>query len=66
MLHSSLLRLKEYCEQEQFKGWDPYDGLNSRLFQVLPFFKHSALCRLVVIQGFKRCPVNLRRVAMVP
>ena len=66
MLHSSLLRLKEYCEQEQFKGWDPYDGLNSRLFQALPFFKHSALCRLVVIQGFKRCPVNLRRVAMVP
>ncbi len=58
--------LKEYCEAEQFKGWDPYDGLNSRLFQVLPFLKHSAICRLVMIQGFKRCPVNLRRLFMVP
>lgn len=58
--------LKNYCEREQFKGWDPYDGLNSRLFQSLPLLKKSALCRLVMIQGFKRCPFNLRRLAMVP
>lgn len=60
------IALKGYCEAEGFKGWDPYDGLNSRIFQALPFFKHSALCRLVMIQGFKRCPVNLRRLALVP
>lgn len=58
--------LKNYCEREQFKGWDPYDGLNSRLFQSLPLLKKSALCRLVMIQGFKRCPFNLRCLAMVP
>lgn len=58
--------LREYCESEHYKGWDPYDGLNSKIFQALPFFKKSALCRLVVIQGFKRCPFNLRRIAMVP
>ena len=63
---SSFKQLKSYCEKEQFKGWDPYDGLNSKIFQALPFFKNSALCRLVVIQGFKRCPFNLRRIAMVP
>lgn len=63
---NSFLILKKYCEKEHFKGWDPYDGLNSRLFQIIPFFKKSALCRLIVIQGFKRCPVNLRRLAMVP
>lgn len=63
---NSFSKLKAYCEKEQFKGWDPYDGLNSRIFQSLPFFKNSALCRLVVIQGFKRCPFNLRRIAMVP
>ncbi len=63
---ASFQRLKQYCESEGFKGWDPYDGLNSRLFQALPLLKHSALCRLVVIQGFKRSPVNLRRLAMVP
>ena len=63
---NSFKQLRSYCEKEQFKGWDPYDGLNSKIFQALPFFKNSALCRLVVIQGFKRCPFNLRRIAMVP
>lgn len=62
----SFKRLKSYCEKEHYKGWDPYDGLNSKLFQALPFFKKSALCRLVVIQSFKRSPVNLRRIALVP
>ena len=63
---NSFRLLKEYCENEGFKGWDPYDGLNSKVFQALPFLKKSAICRLVVIQGFKRCPVNLRRLALVP
>lgn len=62
----SFLKLKEYCEKEKFKGWDPYDGLNSKIFQALPFLKHSAICRLVMIQGFKRLPFNLRKLAMVP
>lgn len=62
----SFLLLKGYCEEDHFKGWDPYDGLNSRLFQALPLLKNSALCRLVMIQGFKRCPFNLRRMALVP
>ena len=62
----SFFKLKSYCEKEQFKGWDPYDGLNSRVFQALPFFKNSALCRLIVIQGFKRCPFNLRPLSLVP
>lgn len=61
-----LLKLKEYCEAEGFKGWDPYDGLNSRIFQGIPFLKRLSLCRLVVIQGFKRFPINLRSLAMVP
>lgn len=65
-LIDSFFSLKNYCEQEHFKGWDPYDGLNSRVFQALPLLKKSALCRLVVIQGFKRCPFNLRRMALVP
>lgn len=59
-------RLRTYCESQHFKGWDPYDGLNSKVFQAIPFLKKSDLCRLVVIQGFKRCPVNLRPIALVP
>lgn len=62
----SFLALKKYCEKEHFKGWDPYDGLNSRLFQAMPLLKRFALCRLLVIQGFKRMPVNMRRLALVP
>ncbi len=66
LILDSLKSLKSYCESEQFKGWDPYDGLNSKLAHwVLPL-KHSAILRLCVIQGFKRCPVNLRRLALVP
>ena len=33
---NSFRLLKEYCENEGFKGWDPYDGLNSKVFQALP------------------------------
>ena len=65
-LVDSLTRLKLYCEAEDFKGWDPYDGLNSKLASAMLPLRHSAILRLCVIQGFKRCPVNLRRIAMVP
>lgn len=51
--------LREYCEAEGYKGWDPYDGLNSVLFQATPL-KRSKLARLAWIQLFKRNPVNLR------
>lgn len=62
----SLTALRRYCEKEEFKGWDPYDGLNSQVLRTLLPLKRSALLRLCVIQGFKRCPVNLRRLALVP
>lgn len=62
----SFIALRNYCEREEFKGWDPYDGLNSRVFQAIPLASRSSLLRLIVIQGFKRCPFNLRRIALVP
>lgn len=62
----SFVKLKCYCEAEKYKGWDPYDGLNSKVFKALPYFKNSAFWRLCVIQGFKRSPINLRRLLMVP
>ena len=66
MVKIALYWLKKYCEKEHFKGWDPYDGLNSRLFNAIPFLRKSAFCRLVMIQGFKRNPFNLRRLALIP
>lgn len=62
---SSFLKLKTYCELESYKGWDPYDGLNSKLFQALPF-KHWDLARLAWIQSFKRSPINFRKLLLVP
>lgn len=63
---NSLIRLKQHCEGEGFKGWDPYDGLNSKLFHAIPFLDKSAIGRLIMIQTFKRNPVNLRRLALIP
>jgi hypothetical protein len=57
--------LLNYCERQQFKGWDPYDGLNSKVFQAIPFASRSAFLRLCVIQGFKRSPINLRPLALI-
>lgn len=61
----SFIKLKSYCELQKFKGWDPYDGLNSRIFKALPF-RNWDLARLAWIQGFKRSPINLRKILFVP
>ena len=62
----SFIKLKNYCEGEQFKGWDPFDGLNSKVLKTILPLKYSATLRLIVIQGFKRCPLNLRPIFGVP
>lgn len=61
----SFLSLKRYCEREEYKGWDPYDGLNSAIFQATPL-KRWDIARLVLIQLCKRSPVNLRPLLLVP
>jgi rhamnogalacturonyl hydrolase YesR len=62
---TSFLKLKAYCEKEQYKGWDPYDGLNSKIFKALQL-NHWDLARLAWIQGFKRSPINFRKLLLVP
>ena len=64
-LKNTVLALKSYCEKEGYKGWDPYDGLNSKVFKALPF-QYWDLARLAWIQGFKRSPINFRRLLLVP
>lgn len=65
VIDNSFNSLKSYCEAENFAGWDPYDGLNSKVFKATPF-KHWDVARLAWIQGFKRSPINFRRLLMVP
>ena len=62
----AFIKLKSYCEREKYKGWDPYDGLNSKLFNKIPFVRSSRFFRLAVIQFFKRCPINIRKIVLIP
>lgn len=56
--------LQNYCEKENFIGWDPYDGLNSIFIKKL-YLDKFFLFRLFWIQLFKRNPINLRKIFMV-
>lgn len=47
------------AEAGGFAGWDPYDGLNGRLFRATPFVK-IPVARQAWIQLVKRSPLNLR------
>src|SRR5919199_5463951 len=58
-------RLAAWCRARGYAGHDPFDALNSRLFRATPL-KRSRLARLAWTQAFKRSPVNLRRLALVP
>jgi len=65
IVNSSLAALEQFCQSEEYKGWDPYDGLNSYLFKSLPFISKNRLIRLAWIQFFKRSPINFRKIALV-
>jgi len=65
MIHKNFTQLKDYCENEQFKGWDPYDGLNSTIFKTFKLDKVQFF-RLAWIQLFKRNPINLRKIMLIP
>lgn len=60
----SFVKLKQYCESEDFKGWDPYDGLNSKIFKTLQLDKVKFF-RLAWIQFFKRSPINFRKTMLI-
>ena len=64
-MNKSLSALLHYCKSQGFKGWDPYDGLNSNVFKALGLNK-VAFFRLAWIQLFKRNPINLRKLFLVP
>jgi len=59
------LKLLAYCQANDWAGYDPYDALNSRLFESLPFL-NSRIPRLVLTQALKRSPVNIRPLLFVP
>lgn len=65
MLKEAIIKLLDYCQKNNWAGYDPYDGLNSRLLKKLQFLQNR-ICRLIFIQGMKRSPINLRPILLVP
>ena len=57
--------LAAWCRERDYAGHDPFDALNSRLFQATPL-KRSRLARLGWTQLFKRSPISFRKIARVP
>lgn len=52
----SLIR---YFQKQGWKGYDPYDGLNSPVFKWF-FLNRNKYFRILIIQFFKNFPINLR------
>lgn len=52
----ALEKLRSYIEKEEFKGYDPYDTLNSKF----PFRYLGKIIPVLAIQFQKRNPVNIR------
>lgn len=63
-IKTSFNKLRHYCESQKYKGWDPYDGLNSWIIQKTILGK-SRFFRLAWIQFFKRSPINFRKIVGV-
>lgn len=62
---SVFMKLLEYCSTNDWAGYDPYDALNSRLFESSPLAE-SKNARLVATQLLKRAPINLRHLLQIP
>jgi hypothetical protein len=64
-LHTTYEQLFSWCREHDFAGHDPFDALNSSLFQATPL-ANSRTARLLWTQLVKRSPADLRGVARVP
>lgn len=67
-LKSGLDKLVEYLHSKpliiRFKGYDPFDGLNSPIISST-ILGRSRLVRLIFVQFFKRSPINFRKLALI-
>ena len=62
-VRSSLEKLRRYVEKEDFRGYDPYDALNSPVLRRLAFSRKYL--RIAYIQALKRSPLNVRRPLLI-
>jgi hypothetical protein len=64
-LQSAYDELFSWCRAHDFAGHDPFDALNSRLFQATPLAQ-SRNARFIWTQLVKRSPSDFRTLARVP
>ncbi len=64
-MRAATLKLLAYCQAHNWAGHDPYDALNSKVYEALPVL-HFRAARLALSQLLKRSPVNLRPLLLVP
>jgi rhamnogalacturonyl hydrolase YesR len=57
-LLQSIERLLHWLEIHDYRGYDTFDGLNARYVRPLTF--NNAMLRIVLQQGVRRFPLNLR------
>ncbi len=62
---SALQKLVEYCRQEDWAGYDPYDALNSELLKKFPILDLK-YPRIALTQALKMSPVDLRGLLGIP
>src|SRR6476646_6968808 len=62
---NELRSIEQWLDEHRYAGWDPFDGLTSRVFRATGLVA-VPLARLAWIQLVKRSPVNFRRAALIP
>ncbi|HEU4508202.1 MAG TPA: hypothetical protein VFR78_08195 [Pyrinomonadaceae bacterium] len=65
LFQSACDELFSWCREHDFAGHDPFDALNSRVFQSTPLAR-SRNARFIWTQVVKRSPADLRTLARVP
>jgi polysaccharide biosynthesis protein VpsJ len=58
LLYESMRRLSDWLENNDYRGYDTFDGLNARFLRPLTF--NNKFLRIALQQGVRRFPVNLR------
>jgi rhamnogalacturonyl hydrolase YesR len=59
-IYKSITQLSHWLEENDYRGYDTFDGLNARFVRPLTF--ETKFLRTVLQQGVRRFPINLRPV----
>lgn len=59
-VYRSIQNLSRWLEENDYRGYDTFDGLSARFIRPLTF--ETKILRTVLLQGVRRFPLNLRRI----